>query len=97
MPSQGSEEILQQLIDRGANVNAIDKDGHTALDAAIEANKSEGKMNMNCVSKSSFTVETQRKTFFSILAIISGKTLKLRENSFELLWTRPCVCLIKKI
>lgn len=29
-------EIVQLFIDKGANVNAMDKDGHTVLDAAIE-------------------------------------------------------------
>lgn len=38
-----SEAILELLMDNGANVHAIDSDGHTALDAALEANKSEGK------------------------------------------------------
>lgn len=39
---EGFEEILQLLIDNGANLNAVDEDGHTALDAAIETNKTEG-------------------------------------------------------
>lgn len=49
MPSQcshdckGSGEILQLLIDKGANINAVDIDGHTALDAAFEANEIQGK------------------------------------------------------
>lgn len=40
---QGYKEILQLLIDKGANMNALDEDGHTALDAVFEANESEGK------------------------------------------------------
>lgn len=49
MPSEcpfqckGSDEILQLLIDNGANVNAVDGDGRTALDAALEANEIDGK------------------------------------------------------
>lgn len=49
MPSEcshdcrGAEEILHLLIDNGANVNAVDRSGRTALDAAFEANEVEGK------------------------------------------------------
>lgn len=45
---QGYKEILRLLIDKGANVNAIDRDNRTALDAAFEANESEGKIKNNC-------------------------------------------------
>lgn len=40
----GSLGILQILIDKGANINAMNNNGHTALDAALnKANKIEGK------------------------------------------------------
>lgn len=42
--------MLELLIDKGANLNAVDRDGHTALDAANEANKREG------ISKKSFGI-----------------------------------------
>lgn len=35
----GSEEIIQLLIDKGANVNTVDEHGKTALDKAYEAEK----------------------------------------------------------
>lgn len=37
------EKILELLIDENADVNAVDRDGRTALDTAVEANESEGK------------------------------------------------------
>lgn len=43
----GYKEILQLLIDKGANINAVNRDNHTALDAAFEAIKSEGKIENN--------------------------------------------------
>lgn len=45
---QGYKEVFQILIDKGVNVNAMDNDGHTALDAAFEANESEGKFENKC-------------------------------------------------
>lgn len=49
---QEYKEVLQILIDRGAIVNAVDKDSHTALDAAFEVNESEGKFqNQLIISK----------------------------------------------
>lgn len=33
---QGYKEIVQQLIDKGANVNAVDRHGRTVLDEALE-------------------------------------------------------------
>lgn len=44
---QGYKEIFQILIDKGVNVNAVDKGGHTALDVAFEANENEGKFENN--------------------------------------------------
>lgn len=50
MPSQcpndckESEQMVELLINKGANVNAVDRDDRTALDAAFEANKREGKL-----------------------------------------------------
>lgn len=41
---QRSNEMLQLLIDKDANVNAIDKYGNTALDAALKANETEGEI-----------------------------------------------------
>lgn len=35
----GSEEIVQLLLDKGASINAVDKNYRTALDAASEANE----------------------------------------------------------
>lgn len=53
MPSEcdceGSDEILQILIDKGANVNAMDKFAHTALDAALRVNKTEGEFKTNAL------------------------------------------------
>lgn len=40
---EGSEEIIHLLIRKGANVNSVDKNGHTALDAAFAVSESEGK------------------------------------------------------
>lgn len=37
------KEILQLLIDKGANVNAVDQDVHSALDVVLEARESTGK------------------------------------------------------
>lgn len=49
---QGYKEILRLLIDRGVQINALDKDGHTALDAAFEANESEGKyLKKSCIRR----------------------------------------------
>lgn len=41
---QESGEIVQYLIDKGANVNSVNKNNRTALDAAFKANKIEGKI-----------------------------------------------------
>lgn len=43
---QEYKKILQLLIDKGANVNDVDKKGHTALDVVLETNESEG---INCI------------------------------------------------
>lgn len=39
----GYKELLQLLIDKGANINIVDRNGRTALDAAYGAYYSEGK------------------------------------------------------
>lgn len=40
--SQGSEKILRLLIDKGAVINAVDRNRQTALDVALEANETKG-------------------------------------------------------
>lgn len=47
--STGNEGIARILIDKGANINVIDKDGHTALDVANEINQSEGKFQISII------------------------------------------------
>lgn len=44
---EGSDKILQLLIDKGVNINAIDIEGRTALDAALGAIKNGGKSKNN--------------------------------------------------
>lgn len=43
---QEYRDVLQILIEKGATVNAVDKDSHTALDAVFEANESAGKFGL---------------------------------------------------
>lgn len=40
---EDSEEVVELLLDKGADVNFIDNDRRSALDVAIEVNKNEGK------------------------------------------------------
>lgn len=54
---QRAEEMLQLLIDKSANVNAVDKAGQTALDAALEANESEGKFTIHCRHSSTHCID----------------------------------------
>lgn len=54
--------ILHLLIDEGANVNAVDRDGRTALDCAFEAINSQGKFKI-----SFFSVYTVFPKIFTIL------------------------------
>lgn len=44
---QGYKDIIQLIIDRGANVNDVDKDGNSALEAALEAGDSDGTFKTN--------------------------------------------------
>lgn len=45
---KGNVEILQLLIDRDAHINAINRNNHTALDAALRANENRSKLKNNC-------------------------------------------------
>lgn len=77
---QGSEKILQLLIDKGANVNSVDKDGHTALDAALEANKHEGNEPPNHVGLLPSLVETSK---YSSKQSVTKILPILRDDSFR--------------
>lgn len=40
----GPDTLVEIIIERGTNVNAVDREGHTALDFALMASRSEGKL-----------------------------------------------------
>lgn len=69
---KGYKRILQLLIDKGANVNAVDKDGRTALDAAFKAN--EGKLKNNCGILSIFSISESNVMFVYLAYDIKDRT-----------------------
>lgn len=56
-------EIIHLLIDKGANVNAVDEYGHTALDSALETNKSEGKFEQAVLLRISCKIEKIQQNY----------------------------------
>lgn len=88
MMAIGHKEILQLLIESGANLNAVDRNGRTALDAALGAYESEGKFeNQNVMpSHSFFLLKLLARFHFYIIGDSKGREEVVRllmENGAE--------------